>query len=204
MSPASLSPERSAAQQAIPGQGAELPKIEKPKIERHYPSRREHHTNTGVRQVGVYQMHEHGLYVARAFAQHPRIRAWQAHLLPALGLQVCRYDFHGEREHDYYIDLASIVRRGEVWEMHDHYLDILLWDGVGAQLIDADELQAAERVGYVAPDLTRRVSAQAAHLLSDLKSYDFRLDACLAAQGVTLSWQSLSWLDAAPRTACEV
>jgi AmpD protein len=32
---------------------------------------------------------------------------------------VCRYDFHGEREHDFYLDVATITRQGEVWQFVD-------------------------------------------------------------------------------------
>lgn len=177
---------------------------ERPKIEKHYLSRREHHTNTGVRQVGVYQLHQHGLYVARAFTDHPRIRAWQAHLLPGLGLQICRYDFHGQREHDYYLDLATVAVRGEVWELHDHYLDVLLQSGAGVRLVDEDELHAAGRAGYVTPDLRRRVTAQAAALLSELEAHGFCLDAYLAARNMALTWQNLSWLSADQRLECQV
>ena len=206
MSPTLRSQESQEAAEAGAGQAGCQAYLqpERPKIEKHYLARREHHTNTGVRQVGVYQLHQHGLYVARAFVDHPRIRAWQAHLLPGLGLQICRYDFHAEREHDYYLDLATVTVRGEVWELHDHYLDVLLRSGAGARLVDEDELHAAGRAGYVTPDLTRRVTAQASALLSDLKAHKFHLDAYLAARNMALKWQNLSWLSADQRPKCQV
>ncbi len=136
-----------------------------PKTEQHHLALRQHHTNTGVRPVEVYQLHEAGLYVSRSFVKHPRIRAWQAHLLPELGLQVCRYDFHGPREHDYYIDLATITAVGGVWEMRDHYLDVLVWQGARAELVDADEWQAARRAGYLSGAQAQRVMTQAQSLL---------------------------------------
>ncbi len=159
-----------------------------PKIERHYLAQRAHHTNTGVRAVEQYQLHRAGLFVCRAFVAHPRIRAWQAHLLPDLGLQVCRYDFHGPREHDYYLDLATITVSGGVWEMHDHYLDVLLWEGSRAEVVDHDEFLAAVRAGHLSAQQARKVQAQAEALLTGLAQHGHDLHAYLAAQGVSLSW----------------
>ncbi|AWN22939.1 RNA-binding protein [Deinococcus irradiatisoli] len=159
-----------------------------PKIERHDLARRAHHTNTGVRPVEQYQVHRAGLFVRRAFVAHPRIRAWQAHLLPALGLQVCRYEFHGPREHDYYLDLATITARGGVWEMRDHYLDVLLWEGVRAEVVDQDEFLAAVQAGHLSAQQARSVQVQAEGLLTGLARHGHDLRAYLGAHGVELQW----------------
>ena len=159
-----------------------------PKVERHDLARREHHTNTGIRAVERYQVHAAGLAVVRPFTAHPRIRAWQAHLLPALGLQVCRYEFHGPREHDYYIDLATISEAGGVWTLTDHYLDVLVWEGRRAELIDEDEFLAAVQAGYLSAVQARTVRAQAQALLGGLAKHGHDLQAYLADQGVHLEW----------------
>ncbi|GAA3994782.1 hypothetical protein GCM10022631_01090 [Deinococcus rubellus] len=159
-----------------------------PKVERHDLARREHHTNTGIRAVERYHVHAAGLAVVRPFKAHPRIRAWQAHLLPALGLQVCRYEFHGPREHDYYIDLATITEAGGIWTLTDHYLDVLVWHGLRAELIDEDEFLAAVRAGYLSAAQAQAVQAQAQALLRGLAEHGHDVQAYLAARGVRLSW----------------
>lgn len=162
----------------------ELAPAKPPKLERHDLAARLHHTNTGLRPVDRYQLHDAGLFVSRRFVAHPRIRAWHAHLLPALGLQICRYDFYGQREHDYYLDLATITEDGGVWTLQDHYLDVLIWRGKRAEVVDEDEFLSAALAGYLPQQQAERVSRQAQTLLSDLAQHGFNLGAYLAAQGI--------------------
>ncbi|MBZ9750336.1 DUF402 domain-containing protein [Deinococcus sp. HMF7604] len=158
------------------------------KTERHDVPARRHHTNTGVRAVDAYHLTPQGLYVSRPFTSHPRVRHWQAHLLPALNLVVCRYDFHGEREHDYHLDVADIWQEGEVWVVRDLYLDVLVHDGLMAEIVDTDELLAARAAGYLSePDMHRAV-AMAHRTLSGLARARYSLNSWLEAQGMNLSW----------------
>lgn len=158
------------------------------KIERHDTQRREHHTRTGIRPVDTYQEHVHGLFVARPFTQHPRIRYWQAHLLPQLGVQLCRYDFHGAREHDYYLDIASITREGPVWSVRDYYLDLTVWDGLSAEIVDTDELLAAHAAGMIAtPEMHAAVDG-AHRVLRELAQSRYSVSDWLMGQGMQLSW----------------
>ena len=165
-----------------------------PKVERHDLRRREHHTNTGIRAVERYQVHAAGLAVVRPFTAHPRIRAWQAHLLPALGLQVCRYEFHGPREHDYYIDLATISQAGGIWTLTDHYLDVLVWEG--ARRIDRSRMNSGRGAGGI-PSVSpgKAVWAQAQALLLGLAEHGHDLQAYLAAQNVRLYWVDQNRVD---------
>lgn len=161
---------------------------ERVKIERHDVPARQHHTNTGVRAVQLYREVPGGLFVSRPFDRHPRIRHWQAQLLPDLGLVVCRYDFHGPREHDYYLDIATITRAGDLWTVRDHYLDILVHEGVAAEVVDTGELLAAHRSGFIdVHELHHAVSA-AHHVLSGLARARYDLNGWLAAQGVKATW----------------
>jgi uncharacterized protein len=168
------------------------------KIERHDLSRRLHHTTHAPRPVDIYQRHRHGLFVARPFTGHPQVRYWQAHLLPAallptplpggLGLQVCRYDFHGERQHDHYLDLGQISVQDDIWTLRDLYLDVALHSGRGAELLDADELLAAGEAGYLsAAELLAAIQTGHA-VLEGLAEHGHRLDPWLASLGLTLHW----------------
>ncbi|UBV43155.1 DUF402 domain-containing protein [Deinococcus taeanensis] len=159
------------------------------KVERHDVPRRQHHTNTGVRAVHTYRLTPHGLYVARSFDAHPRIRHWQAHLLPALHLVACRYDFHDRREHDYYLDVADITCRADVWEVRDLYLDLIVHDGLMAEIVDTDELLAAREVEFISESEMHRAVTVAHRTLSGLARARYSLADWLDTQGVSLHWQ---------------
>ncbi|WP_288433665.1 DUF402 domain-containing protein [uncultured Deinococcus sp.] len=158
------------------------------KTERHDPVRMEHHTNTGVRAVRTYEERPHGLFVARDFDRHPRVRHWQAHLLPDLDLVVCRYDFHGPREHDYYIDVAQVSREDGLWAVRDLYLDVVVHDGLGAEILDTDELLAARAADLIGEADLHRAVTVAHRTLSGLAHASYRLDDWLGAQGLRLDW----------------
>jgi len=162
------------------------------KIERHDTDAMTHQTNTGLRRVQTYREHAYGLFVARPFDRHPRIRYWQAHLIPALGVQLCRYAFHQAREHDYYIDIATISRplgNAAVWEVRDHYLDVIVHEGVTAELVDADELEVAEAAGFISESEARRARAAADAVLHGLRLARYHVADWLAAEGVCVEWQ---------------
>ncbi|CAM3625939.1 DUF402 domain-containing protein [Deinococcus frigens] len=160
------------------------------KVERHDVRARCHHTNTGVRAVQTYRETGAGLYVARDFVGHPRIRHWQAHLLPAQHLVVCRYAFHGRREHDYYIDVAQISREGGVWTVRDLYLDIVLHDGLGAAIADTDELLAAWEVGFITSEELQQATEVTHRTVLGLAHAGYTLNHWLTAQGLRLEWQN--------------
>ncbi|PYE56498.1 DUF402 domain-containing protein [Deinococcus yavapaiensis] len=159
------------------------------KVERHDTARSEHHTNTGVRPVHVYREHHHGLFVARPFLGHPKIAYWQAHLLPELGIQLCRYELHGgRREFDYYMDVAVIRRDGETWSVRDLYLDLTVWNGKRAQVLDTSELCAARLEGLVDEREALWAVERAHTILNELGQHDYHVDTWLDAQGIRLEW----------------
>lgn len=165
-----------------------MPGAEPVKTERHDVLARLHHTNTGVRPVHTYREHPHGLFVARDFVAHPRIRHWQANLLPALGLVVCRYDFHGPREHDYYIDIATITRSGDLWSVRDHYLDVIVHDGIAAEIVDTEELLAAHGAGFIGDGELHHAVATAHRVLSGLARARYNVPEWLGEQRVEVEW----------------
>ncbi|MDV6373882.1 DUF402 domain-containing protein [Deinococcus arenicola] len=167
-----------------------LPDAHPIKVERHDVQARCHYTNTGVRAVNTYRETDAGLYVARDFVGHPRIRHWQAHLLPAQHLVVCRYAFHECREHDYYIDVAQITREGDVWSVRDLYLDIVLHDGLAAEIADTDELLASWEAGYLTAGELRQAIEVAHHTVAELAHADYSLEQWQTAQGLRLDWQT--------------
>lgn len=136
----------------------------------------------------AYRETPYGLFVTRPFVNHPRTRHWRAHLIPQLNLVVCRYDFHGVREHDFYLDVATITRQGNVWTVRDLYLDIVVHDGLGAEIVDTDELLAAHHAGLIG-DAELYCSLEVAHhTLSGLAQARYDLSAWAATNGLTLDW----------------
>lgn len=158
------------------------------KVERHDTATNCHHTNTGRRAVRTYRETPVGLFVARDFVGHARIRHWQAHLLPALNLVVCHYSFHGHREHDFYIDVAQISREGAVWTVRDLYLDIVLHDGLGAEIADTDELLAAWEAGFLTSEDLQQAIEVAHQTVSGLARARYSLNHWLTDQALRLEW----------------
>lgn len=162
------------------------------KVERHYTKLKNHHTNTGIRAVKTYQETPHGLFVSREFDKHPRIRRWQANLLPAHNLVVCHYEFHGLREHDYYIDVAQISREGHIWSVRDLYLDIVVHDGLIAEIVDADELEAAHKAGFIGQAEVARANLIAQNVLQGLKRNNYTLAEWQAELKLALTWDKFN------------
>lgn len=160
------------------------------KVERHDMAAMRHHTNTGVRPVHTYRETPYGLFVGRHFEGHPRIRHWQAHLLPELNMVVCRYDFHGPREHDYYLDVARITSQNHLWTVEDLYLDLIVHDGLRAEILDTDELLAARAAGYLSEGDMQQAVAVAHQALSGLARAGYSLTGWLASHGVELDWST--------------
>ena len=159
------------------------------KTERHDTARRTHHTNTGVRPVQLYREESHGLYVSRPFQQHPRIRHWQAHLLPLQHLVVCHYDFHHQREHDFYFDVAVISAERGLWTVRDLYLDVVLHEGRGAVIVDTDELLAGHAAGFITT-AELHLAVEVAHAtLGALSAADFRLSTWARSHDLSLKWE---------------
>jgi predicted RNA-binding protein associated with RNAse of E/G family len=176
------------------------------KVERHDTQAGVHHTNTGARPVDLYREHARGLYVSRRFVAHPRVSYWQAHLLPdllpgGLGIQLCHYDFHGERAHDFYIDVASISRQDHVWTVRDHYLDLLVWNGLSAEIADTDELSAALTAGHVSAHEFAAAVTGAHTLLNGLARCGYDVRAWLESQGLNLAWNMVD--HSAPCDPCD-
>lgn len=124
---------------------------------------------------------------------HPRTPYWQAHLLPdllpdGLGIQLCRHDFHGERAHDFYIDIASISRQEHLWTLRHHSLDLPVRIGLCAE---TDEPGASLVAGHVTP---QEFSVAGAHtVLNGLAHCGCDVQAWLGSQGLSLDWNMVDW-----------
>jgi len=144
-----------------------------------------------VRDVDEYRLASWGLYMARPTPGRAQFGYLESWLLPELGLRVSVFHFNPghERDQDFYLDVARITVGTDRWESEDHYLDIVVRTGHGADLVDVEELLEAHRDGLLTTE-TARVSLQGAvSAMEGLAAHSYDLNAWLSAIGVQLSWR---------------
>ena len=77
-----------------------------------------------------------------------------------------------------------------MWRSEDHYLDIEVRTGSGAELLDVDELLEAARMGLLAPEIAERAVLRAMHALESLARNGYDLSRWLAGENIKLAWRS--------------
>jgi predicted RNA-binding protein associated with RNAse of E/G family len=83
------------------------------------------------------------LYIGFTYPDHPRFAFIEQWLLPERGWIVNRFTLYpGVRPTlgDWYVDLDAVTTSGDTWLVHDHFLDLIVHEGHGYELLDADEL----------------------------------------------------------------
>jgi uncharacterized protein len=143
-----------------------------------------------VRAVDEYAVHPWGLYVARPTPGRAQFHYLESWLLPSLGLRATVFHFNPghERDQDYYLDVGEYTPGPDVWRAEDHYLDIVVRSGRGAELADVDELVEAVRAGLLAPEGAERAVRRAVHAVDGLARNDYELNGWLAGLGIVLTW----------------
>ncbi|OBA60912.1 hypothetical protein A5647_12480 [Mycobacterium sp. 1100029.7] len=144
-----------------------------------------------MRAVDEYAVHPWGLYVARPTPGRAQFHYLQSWLLPSLGLRATVFHFNAghERDHDYYLDVGEYTPGADVWTSEDHYLDIEVRTGAGAELADVDELIDAVRLGLLAPEVAEQAVRRAVHAIDGLARHGYDLAGWLAGQGIELAWR---------------
>jgi predicted RNA-binding protein associated with RNAse of E/G family len=144
-----------------------------------------------VRDVDEYRLTPWGLYMARPTPGRDQFGYLESWLLPELGLRVSVFHFNPghERDQDFYLDVAQISVGAERWETNDHYLDVVVRTGRGADLVDVDELLQAHRDGLVTTETARAALQCAVSAVEGLAVHSYDLNAWLGAIGVQLSWR---------------
>jgi predicted RNA-binding protein associated with RNAse of E/G family len=143
-----------------------------------------------VRAVDEYAVHPWGLYVARPTPGRAQFHYLESWLLPSLGLRATVFHFNPghERDQDYYLDVGEYTPGPDVWRAEDHYLDIVVRSGRGAELADVDELVEAVRAGLLAPEGAERAVQRAVYAVDGLARNDYELNGWLAGLGIVLTW----------------
>ncbi len=144
-----------------------------------------------MRAVDEYAVHPWGLYVARPTPGRAQFHYLESWLLPSLGLRATVFHFNPghERDQDYYLDVGEYTPGPDVWRSEDHYLDIVVRSGRGAELADVDELVEAVRAGLLAPEGAERAVQRAVHAVDGLARNDYELNGWLAGLGIVLTWR---------------
>ena len=141
-----------------------------------------------VRDVDVFEVHPHGLYMARG-ADHAQFGYLESWLLPSLGLRANIFHFRPgvEATSHRYLDVAEVTwdscadaadrptaveatpdaASATVWRTRDLYLDLLVLDGA-VHVDDADELTAAIAAGIVDADAGARAIDRAFDALAGI------------------------------------
>ena len=113
--------------------------------------------------------------------------------MPALGLRATVFHFNPghERDHDYYLDIGEYTAGKTLWRSEDHYLDIEVRTGRGAELADVDELLDALRRDLLAPGIAELAVRRAVAAVDGLARNGYDLQAWLATIGMGLSWRAV-------------
>ena len=146
-----------------------------------------------VRPVELYRETPYGLYMVRT-ADHPRFDRLESWLLPALGLRASRFHFlpHGDPGWRTYLDVGDFhgPDADGRWHSVDWYLDLIDVPGRALELVDVDELFAAQAAGLVGlDDAVRAVEIATAALVGAAEAGGIR--AWLDRQvGEPLTWEA--------------
>lgn len=145
-----------------------------------------------VRAVDEYVVRPWGLYVARPTPGRAQFHYLESWLLPSLGLRATVFHFNPghERDHDYYLDVGEYTPGREAWHSEDHYLDIEVRTGTGAELADVDELFDAVRHGLLTPVVAERAVRRAVDAVDGLARNGYDLARWLAGNGMQLTWRT--------------
>lgn len=150
---------------------------------------------TEVSRLTHYDVSLNELVYVAEYDNHPESLLTRGQVLPNLGLQVVRFEYREpKRSHnnfDYYVDMVRVSERGERWIVRDLYLDVLVYEGKRAEIIDADEYLAAIQEGHLNAEEAAYALTTAHTLLNGLAKHKYNLEAYLQAEGVTLAWPKL-------------
>lgn len=143
------------------------------------------------RAVDEYRVTPFGLYMSREMVNRPTAHWMESWLLPELGICVTDWWWNPghARDQDFYLDICEIVRTGDSWELTDHYLDIVVRHGLGAEVIDVDEFVAAVALGLLDPATAEAAMHRTHRAVDGLAAHGHDIDAWLAGFGITLSWK---------------
>ena len=148
-----------------------------------------------ISQLVYYNVGSNELAYIAEYDDHPESLAMRGQVLPNLGVQVVRFEYRKpKRPHvnfDYYVDMVRVAEQGDRWVVRDLYLDVLVFTGKRAEILDTDEYLAAIEEGHLDAEEAAYALETAHSLLNGLAEHGYSLEAYLQTEGVTLAWRKL-------------
>jgi len=94
---------------------------------------------------------ESGLYLGLPRVEDAHFTYRELWLLPEQGWSVSRFQYqpHVQPQVDWYIETDPIAIDGSLWHVRDGYLDLMVYEGVRYELLDADELAEGILAGHI-------------------------------------------------------
>ena len=143
--------------------------------------------------LDLIQRRPYGLLFKHPVENNKHVSHFATQVLPRLNLQITRFTWrngdHPYGAYDYYIDIVGEVEQGdEVWTVRDLYLDVLIFEGRWAKIVDTDDYLQALGAGHFRPG-ERELTLERTHwLVNQLGEHGYHLDPFLAQHGVRLDW----------------
>ena len=153
-----------------------------PKVSRYDLGAKTHTVDCSSYPVERYERGDGWLYLARPFVGHPHIAAMEAYLLPALGLQVNRWEHRPGSKYawcDFYVDVMTFEVGESCWTSRDLYLDVVVTEGKAARVLDTDEFLQARAEGLLTAGEAEFALTTAHKLLNGLGKCGYSLRAWL-------------------------
>jgi predicted RNA-binding protein associated with RNAse of E/G family len=144
-----------------------------------------------VRAVEEYRVEPFGLYLARPTPGRAQFHYLESWFLPDLGLRITDFWFlpGNERNQDFYLDVVKVRRDGATWTSTDLYLDIVLREKIGLDVIDSDELLEASASGLLSTEDALRALEITYATVDGLAKHGYDLGAWLDTKEITLTWR---------------
>ena len=144
-----------------------------------------------MRAVDTYTVEPWGLYMARPAPGRAQFHYLESWLLPSLRLRATVFHFSPgyERDQDYYLDVGRYTPGPAVWYSEDHYLDLVVRTGDGAELHDVDELLTAVRHNLLTPEAGEQAVQTAVAAIDGLSRHGYDLNRWSASHGMPLTWR---------------
>ena len=122
------------------------------------------------------------LYFGRHGAENPSIAYQERWLFPEQGWVVIRWTLHSDGKplgYDWYIDIDRTDIHDGHWTITDRYLDMIVHERVGYEVLDADELADAVAAGRIEVAEALRSLRSLDGLARSLRKHDFSMLALL-------------------------
>ena len=144
-----------------------------------------------VRDVEEYRLEPFGLYLARPAPGRAQFHYLESWLLPGLGLRLTDFWFSDEheRDQDFYLDVVTVEQGATTWRTTDWYLDLIVREGRGLDVLDTDELIAACAANLIGPDDARRALEITYDTVDGLAAHGYKVRAWLSTMDIELSWK---------------